>query len=1172
MRLVTFYDDGVKQHPIVINKSKFVYRLDILVPDSITLSELQGGRAYEGTIVLTSVIYDGFAQVKHIAGPQQLFLKLHKELPKDILRELLMDLKFKEDYTFNDGTLLRRFGTNLTAGRSTRLKHLSYTKKAMGLLDNDNVFYSTRPIKTLEEFIETKNLNIESKHYECLHTMDAVKAYVASHDWSKMLGAVDSETSGFKFFYNIENPDKIVGISHSYEENQGVFIQIRYKGAQLLDPFEVMQVLKPILEAPNIYQNGSFDYRVIRTYGVKAYIHWELMEILQLTNPDPSKPKKLKEVARILLGEDTIELDEILGADFDANLVEFIDRDLITFYACGDTDKTLTIAKMLYEGLPEITKKLFEFDMPNYRDICVADWYGFPADKNLLQKVLMGVSQDKLNMENYIMDYINTIAPPMQARKLLLRVGVPAEKITPELITQVMATEEFNRVLIKALSGTRSPKFELDYDADRIKILYTVLDYPKLRFTPTGMLSAGKDYFNDLCNYKLPEPQEIMKQDLFTCLDDVDDKGEKIKLFSKSEINSYAFPLGYMFKEYAIVCNKHKIYTRLLNNYSNGRTFEPYRFTNTATGRLSTAIHTIAGYAKAIIGHTPESEYGLLVFDADQIELRGVHNEAIRMWDNMMQTPSIRDNPDHPLHKYSYESVIKIFNNLESDPHTEMAAQFNHIPLKKVTKVIRKRGKVVAFSGTYGAHSSTMAKGELAFAKTEEERLKILKSYADTKESWLTTNLHLLNYFDITKEEALRPIPEEMIPFNEPSRCVGMTMTRSGRRRFYPMDGKDQKALNKMHNQGRNQFIQSYCRDIIFIAIQNLSKALRESGLSDEEVRGLLYVHDEQGLEYKKSSIHPLWFAAMVYHHCCIEIEGHPIKYYVTPAIVNNWAEGKSDRYEIPKRMLRNLSTNREDYTDDPGTNHRDYMLGKIKEYYTNEMFDIFTRHIVHGEIDLASIDVETRYDFFKRAYTYTTKCKSILPVDELNVLMNYIANDPRSVEVEDISISYGSKPYSLDDFRDHADLTSEFSINELDFESFELYDNMEELEEANQLLSMDDAVASVINFKTVEELNKTYINISLPPKEKTMSNITIEKFSGIVTINLSPTLAGNITAQQVEKINTLFRELHNPQGYSIFYFIGSQRIDSGLKVPKEFDFPKFDETLEKMRRKNKKR
>ena len=236
-----------------------------------------------------------------------------------------------------------------------------------------------------------------------------------------------------------------------------------------------------------------------------------------------------------------------------------------------------------------------------------------------------------------------------------------------------------------------------------------------------------------------------------------------------------------------------------------GKCHTTFKQTGTATGRLSSVnpnlqnipIRTEAGrrFRKYFVAKSKDR----VLIDADysQIELRVL------------------------AHVSGDENMIDAFLSGE-DIHTATSCRVFGISPEEVTVEMRKRAKAVNFGILYGM-------GEFSLA----EDLKISRFQAkEYIESYLASYPAIDKYLhDVAKD----------------ARADGYVTTMLGRRRYIPELAASNKNMQAFGERvARNSPIQGSSADIIKIAMINVDKKLKESGL---DAKLILQVHDELLIE-----------------------------------------------------------------------------------------------------------------------------------------------------------------------------------------------------------------------------------------------------------------------------------------------------------------------------------
>ena len=226
-----------------------------------------------------------------------------------------------------------------------------------------------------------------------------------------------------------------------------------------------------------------------------------------------------------------------------------------------------------------------------------------------------------------------------------------------------------------------------------------------------------------------------------------------------------------------------------------------FKQTGTATGRLSSVnpnlqnipIRTEAGRRFRKYFTASDSDHVLIDADYSQIELRVL------------------------AHLSGDENMTEAFVSGE-DIHTATSCRIFGVSPENVTVEMRKRAKAINFGILYGMGDFSLA-----------DDLKISRARAkEYIESYLSSYQGVERYLENTIESAKKD---------------GYTTTMFSRRRHIPELSAPNKMVRNMGERiARNSPIQGTSADIIKIAMINVDKKLRESGLG---ARLLLQVHDE---------------------------------------------------------------------------------------------------------------------------------------------------------------------------------------------------------------------------------------------------------------------------------------------------------------------------------------
>ncbi len=242
---------------------------------------------------------------------------------------------------------------------------------------------------------------------------------------------------------------------------------------------------------------------------------------------------------------------------------------------------------------------------------------------------------------------------------------------------------------------------------------------------------------------------------------------------------------------------------------SDGRCHTTFKQTGTATGRLSSVnpnlqnipIRTEAG--RRFRKYFTATDKGHVLIDADysQIELRVL------------------------AHMSGDENMTEAFVSGE-DIHAATSCRIFGVTPENVTVEMRKKAKAINFGILYGM-------GDFSLADDLKTTRAKAKEYI---ESYLSSYKGIERYLEDTIERA---------------KADGYTVTMFSRRRYIPELSAPNKVVRNFGERvARNSPIQGSSADIIKIAMINVDRRLRESGL---DARLLLQVHDELLIEASRA-------------------------------------------------------------------------------------------------------------------------------------------------------------------------------------------------------------------------------------------------------------------------------------------------------------------------------
>ena len=215
---------------------------------------------------------------------------------------------------------------------------------------------------------------------------------IANHDG---IVSFDTETTGLDFtFKGMQGQgDRLVGMVFSIKEGESWYFPVAHKKIVNIcdkgnEQFIIEKYFKYILENKEILcHNGAFDWKVMYRYGIFLnLIHdTQILVYLTLHNDNKNMKLKLKSLTQELLHRDSFELSDFVTTKWGAGEITFDDLDYeqVKYYACPDTDNTLTLFNRLMsdDSLGKYgAKKTYSIEVAFSLCIAYQEYYGHCID------------------------------------------------------------------------------------------------------------------------------------------------------------------------------------------------------------------------------------------------------------------------------------------------------------------------------------------------------------------------------------------------------------------------------------------------------------------------------------------------------------------------------------------------------------------------------------------------------------------------------------------------------------------------------------------------------------------------------------------------------------------------------------------------------------------------
>ncbi|MCA9257626.1 MAG: DNA polymerase I [Planctomycetales bacterium] len=185
--------------------------------------------------------------------------------------------------------------------------------------------------------------------YQVIDTPEAFEALLDELRAQKTL-SVDVETTDI-------NPRRaiIVGYALAWRAGQGRYVPVRGpEGDRVLDPQQVADALRPILEDPlvaKVGQNLKYDLVAMRSAGIHMRgVAFDTMVASYLLDAG-ERSHNLDELARRYLNHETIKIDELIGKGKQQKRMDEVSVEAVGTYAAEDADIPLRLMPLLEKRL-----------------------------------------------------------------------------------------------------------------------------------------------------------------------------------------------------------------------------------------------------------------------------------------------------------------------------------------------------------------------------------------------------------------------------------------------------------------------------------------------------------------------------------------------------------------------------------------------------------------------------------------------------------------------------------------------------------------------------------------------------------------------------------------------------------------------------------------------------
>jgi DNA polymerase-1 len=200
---------------------------------------------------------------------------------------------------------------------------------------------------------------------------------------------------------------QLVGIAFAFAPGDATYLPIpedHDEACRILEPFKKTFENHAVVK---VGHNLKYDINVLRRYGIHVQgFLWDTMIAHYLY--DPSAKHGLKELSRLLLGYQQIEIEDLIGESRYAQSMRDIPVQEVATYACEDADQTLQLKHKLEPMLKERNlEALFrDIECPLIYVLADMEFNGVKVDIDVLYKL----SYDAQNKLDVLGEQITEIA------------------------------------------------------------------------------------------------------------------------------------------------------------------------------------------------------------------------------------------------------------------------------------------------------------------------------------------------------------------------------------------------------------------------------------------------------------------------------------------------------------------------------------------------------------------------------------------------------------------------------------------------------------------------------------------------------------------------------------------------------------------------------------------
>lgn len=751
--------------------------------------------------------------------------------------------------------------------------------------------------------------------------LDYVQA--AADDTKTVLIGLDTETTGLNMLdLAPNNPlrDNVVSIPFAWKDNEAYVIctdMFYFSNVTSSDVFDLFTLLfrrNPDFTFQDIeldYQgkhysfnrknitvagwNVMFDEQAFFSEGADVFFDEDGRQIFFNLNTDLQQGQEgyaelgtyqisnsLKMQTRRMLGDETLELDELFGSGNEDKYRYLTDPVLANLYGGADADYTRLIVRLgIKMTEPNLYQQYRKYDMTMAYMLAKASWQGMPIDTAEVQKLGDLVWQDLERLKDFIYHYAwlaNRETLKTKTSKLQELLGLDDEVEVESLLEND-----------KLFRYPFTP-------ANHKKLLFQMLHYPVLkRSDKDGQPALDKFVLQKLMGPQREHPAEILLEDVMAVSDPT------MKLVDKDMFNRDAYPLARVFSTYATLNKEYTSYYKpIRENDTEGRMFYGFTLARAATRRILSPGQTMKGTLKKFVIAPPGKIF--MSFDASQIEYRHMASLAYIRAKKKLQQEHPRD-WERRLNETSIAQIHAMMQNEEADYHIETASSMTGVKQHEVTPKVRKQYKSIGFGIPYGLGERAMCESLHKGVVNDQTMRETKQLLADYK----VKQKEIIDLLESTRDSAFFPanISEEHRRYLKVGDShVGLVRNFVGFYRVFILENLTRKRTSRIRRQAGNCIIQGGAAELFRRMLYNFHIGCCRAGIQDK-VQWLMTVHDELDAVID-NDIDIMCLIKVLYENCTLRYEDH-IPYYIGINFGSNWYDAKADANELPVIMVQRM-------------------------------------------------------------------------------------------------------------------------------------------------------------------------------------------------------------------------------------------------------------------------